>query len=208
MYQSWFQNNSVVSSWLLNSISKDLVTNIIYSTTTAEMLKILQDRFHQPNGPHIFQLCSALVSCNQGELSVGDYFSKIQELWKELQEIQPDSTCSCNTCSCKDKAQKELIVSFLMGINESFSPTRGQILLMDPISQINKVYAMILQETKQREIGNAQIVAATQQLACAVRANDQKSKGHSKRDRPLWTHCGLLGHTAEKCFKLHGYPPR
>jgi hypothetical protein len=28
-----------------------------------------------------------------------------------------------------------------------------------------------------------------------------------RRERPTCTHCGLLGHVVEKCFKIHGYPP-
>jgi hypothetical protein len=28
------------------------------------------------------------------------------------------------------------------------------------------------------------------------------------RERPTCTHCGLLGHMVEKCYKLNGYPPR
>ena len=32
----------------------------------------------------------------------------------------------------------------------------------------------------------------------------KNSKG---KDRPVCTHCGKLGHTVEKCFKLHGFPP-
>lgn len=87
MYQSWFQNNNVVSSWLLNSISKDLIANITYSSTAVEMWKILQDQFHQPNSPRICQLQRDLVSYTQGNLSVNGYFSKIQALWKEVQEI-------------------------------------------------------------------------------------------------------------------------
>lgn len=35
---------------------------------------------------------------------------------------------------------------------------------------------------------------------------DGKSKSHMK-DQPLCTHCGILGHTKDKCYKLHGYPP-
>ena len=31
----------------------------------------------------------------------------------------------------------------------------------------------------------------------------KNSKG---KDRPVCTHCGKLGHTLEKCFKLHGFP--
>lgn len=27
-----------------------------------------------------------------------------------------------------------------------------------------------------------------------------------KGDRPLCTHCGLQGHTVDRCYKLHGYP--
>lgn len=28
-----------------------------------------------------------------------------------------------------------------------------------------------------------------------------------KKDRPMCSHCGLLGHTIDQCFKIHGYPP-
>ena len=28
-----------------------------------------------------------------------------------------------------------------------------------------------------------------------------------KKDRMFCTHCNYLGHTIEKCYKLHGYPP-
>ena len=26
------------------------------------------------------------------------------------------------------------------------------------------------------------------------------------KDRPICTHCGVAGHTIDKCYKLHGYP--
>ncbi|KAJ9553408.1 hypothetical protein OSB04_017453 [Centaurea solstitialis] len=32
-------------------------------------------------------------------------------------------------------------------------------------------------------------------------------KGGPRKDRPLCTHCKFQGHTIEKCYKLHGYPP-
>lgn len=33
-------------------------------------------------------------------------------------------------------------------------------------------------------------------------------KGNSKKDRPTCTYCGLVGHIADKCYKLHGYSLR
>ncbi|KAK8953943.1 hypothetical protein KSP39_PZI002031 [Platanthera zijinensis] len=40
-----------------------------------------------------------------------------------------------------------------MGLGNSFSQVRGKILLMDPLPPINKVFALILQEEKQCELG-------------------------------------------------------
>ena len=33
------------------------------------------------------------------------------------------------------------------------------------------------------------------------------NKKQGKNDRSLCLHCGVLGHSINKCFKLHGYPP-
>ena len=32
------------------------------------------------------------------------------------------------------------------------------------------------------------------------------SKRHSKKEKPICSYCGLSGHIANKCYKLHGYP--
>ncbi|KAJ1390618.1 Zinc finger, CCHC-type superfamily [Sesbania bispinosa] len=43
-------------------------------------------------------------------------------------------------------------------------------------------------------------------LALAAKNNANRSN-FGKKDRPLCSYCGVLGHTVDKCFKLHGYPP-
>lgn len=43
-------------------------------------------------------------------------------------------------------------MSFLMGLNESYAQIRGQLLLMDPIPPINKVFSFISQEEHQRVV--------------------------------------------------------
>ncbi|XP_058766345.1 uncharacterized protein LOC131639923 [Vicia villosa] len=63
-----------------------------------------------------------------------------------------------------------------------------------------------MQEEKQRVV-NAITSNNSENLAYAVaESNGSKSK-NGRRDRPLCSHCNVLGHTKDKCFKLHGYPP-
>uniref|UniRef100_A0A2N9FDV6 Integrase catalytic domain-containing protein n=1 Tax=Fagus sylvatica TaxID=28930 RepID=A0A2N9FDV6_FAGSY len=37
--------------------------------------------------------------------------------------------------------------------------------------------------------------------------DSNRSSQYPRKDRPICSHCGLKGHTADKCYKLHGYPP-
>ena len=34
------------------------------------------------------------------------------------------------------------------------------------------------------------------------------NSGRKGKDRLVCTHCGKTGHTVDKCYKLHGFPPR
>lgn len=43
-------------------------------------------------------------------------------------------------------------MSFLMGLYDSYSQVRGQLLFINPLPSINKVFALISQEEHQRKI--------------------------------------------------------
>lgn len=122
---------------------------------------VLMDQSHQPDVPRLFQLRRDLLSCTQGDLSVDAYFSNIQLLWKRLQESQPTSNCVCGGCHCKDNMLRDQIFSFLMGLNEGFSHVRDHILLMNPLPDINLVYAMVLREAKQKKIDTSNLVSSS-----------------------------------------------
>uniref|UniRef100_A0A2N9IXJ6 Integrase catalytic domain-containing protein n=1 Tax=Fagus sylvatica TaxID=28930 RepID=A0A2N9IXJ6_FAGSY len=101
-------------------------------------------------------------------------------------------------------------MQFLMGLNETFTPVRGQILLMDPMPHIDKVFSLLRQEERQRSIGQISLprVESTALLCKSDSARPyQPKQGYQKKDKPTCTHCGYIGHTMDKCYKLHGYPP-
>ena len=36
--------------------------------------------------------------------------------------------------------------------------------------------------------------------------NQGGKNGNAKKERPVCTYCGIVGHVADKCYKLHWYP--
>nr|XP_023915870.1 uncharacterized protein LOC112027432 [Quercus suber] len=85
---------------------------------------------------------------------------------------------------------------------------------MDPIPSLSKVYSLMIQEETQRSIPNTSVVKVDSTALAVKVSTDQANSainlvnsGGKSKDRPVCTHCGKTGHTMDKCYKLHGFPP-
>ena len=101
-----------------------------------------------------------------------------------------------------------------MGLNENFETITTQILMHKPFPSISKIYALVLQEESHKSVGHGGFyiakpnsVAMYANLKGNNSGNPTWNKGNNKKERPLCTHYNMLGHTIDKCYKLHGYPP-
>ena len=136
----------------------------------------------------------------------------------------------CNCCNCGrvksilELHSQERVDQFLMGLNDSFSAVRAHILLTDPLPPLNKVFSLIIQEEKQREItvnsmshesaalltkfvlnpSSFQMNEPTALMTKSIPGSRFTKQNFRKH---ICSHCGLSGHTIEKCYKLHGFPP-
>ncbi|XP_028246860.1 uncharacterized protein LOC114424208 [Glycine soja] len=79
-YAAWTHANNVVISWLYNSISKDIITSILFANTTKETWDDLKTRFSRENGPRIFQLKCQLMSLQQGTDDISTYYTKLKSI--------------------------------------------------------------------------------------------------------------------------------
>ncbi|KAA8535110.1 hypothetical protein F0562_030113 [Nyssa sinensis] len=94
---------------------------------------------------------------------------------------------------------------------------------MDPMPPINRVFSLIVQEEQQtRTNPSSDSSNSTGTMAFAVKTDVTKSGGsgpqnsqnsnssaskNQKRDKLYCMHCKIRGHTVDRCYKIHGYPP-
>ena len=204
----------MVLSWLINSVSTEIANSIIYIDDASEIWNDLQDKFSQHNGPRIFQLQKSISSLTQENSSVSSYFTSMKGLWDELANHQPIPTCTCGALKTMlSYHQQQNVYQFLMGLNESYSHIRGQILLIDPLPSINKVFSLVIQEERQRLISSSSLSFNQNTTALVTRAISSSRFAAAnksfqfRKDRPICSHCGVSGHTVEKCYRVHGFPP-
>ena len=95
LHGAWIHCKSMVTSWILNFVFKEIADSLLYMDNASNVWNDLRDRFHQSNGPQIFQVKKQLIAFNQGSLDVNGYFTKLKILWDELKEYQPFPICQC-----------------------------------------------------------------------------------------------------------------
>ncbi|XP_061348596.1 uncharacterized protein LOC133293975 [Gastrolobium bilobum] len=122
LFSSWNRCNSMVISWILNSVPKDIADNLLYFSTGYKVWNDFKTR------------------CSQDELQ--DYI------------LLPSCTCGALHKIGASKEQDH-VLQFLIGLNESFSSVRAQILLFEPLSSLTKVFSMVLQEERERQLSVA-----------------------------------------------------
>jgi hypothetical protein len=198
---------------VLNSLSKEIASSVIYANTGKEIWEDLRERFAQGNGPRIFEIQKSISILSQDNSSMSSYYTRLKSLWDELSNFRSLPNCSCGAMKILlDNKQHEYVMQFLMELNDSFSHVRAQILMTNPLPSITKVFALVVQKERQRNINIPSSALASDSVALftigEAPKNNYGGKGQfQKKERPLCSHCGITSHTVDKCYKLHGYPP-
>ncbi|KAG7972658.1 hypothetical protein I3843_07G193900 [Carya illinoinensis] len=223
LFEPWLECNDMVIIWLQNAMSLEIKNNVVYVNTAHDLWTELEQRFAQNNGPCIYELKQSIHNLTQG-------------LFGELLNFEFIPPCTCGAMThVFDNQQRDWMMKCLMGLNDSFSNIKAQPILLKPIPSLSKVYALVQQEEKHKQLSNPSPLHDTLALATKApystnRYNPKpfssprrdklfctfcKVSGHSlekcfkanpKLEKPTCTHCHLVGHTAERCYKLHGYP--
>ncbi|KAK9755409.1 hypothetical protein RND81_01G022900 [Saponaria officinalis] len=186
--QQWIRCDNMVRCWLLNSIASGIKKGFMSAKSAKLLWSEIKER----------------------------YWDDI----KDLEEI-PDWSCGVMAgCTCNilkkivEAASKEKVLTFLMGLSDDYENLRTNILSMEPMPGINKVYSMVQQIESQKLITN---VLNSGQESSALVANRQGDTSYSwnnwKKDnrefkRPRMDdrfchHCNKKWHTKDMCFKLH-----
>ncbi|XP_061371202.1 uncharacterized protein LOC133313819 [Gastrolobium bilobum] len=144
-YQAWERCNNMVLGWIHKSISDSISKSILWIDKAVDAWKDLNDRFSQADIFRISDLQEEIYKLQQGDRNVADYFTELKILWDELEILKPLPHCTCSAINHMRKYRdRDHVIRFLKGLNEQFHNVRSQIMLFDPLPEVNKVFSLIL----------------------------------------------------------------
>jgi len=140
---AWDMKNSMMYSWPLNVIDPKLRMTVAYCDTAKGMWDDLRKQYDMANTPKIHQLKTGIANCKQGDMDVGEFYSKLVNSCNELNNLVKIPVCTCTGCKCEVSSkimamnEQQKVHQFLMGLNDhSYSTIRSQILALDPCRRL------------------------------------------------------------------------
>ncbi|XP_072064542.1 uncharacterized protein [Arachis hypogaea] len=215
LFPSWRRCNTLVSSWIFNSLSAPIAQSVIYFDYAEAIWEDLRNRFSQGDLLRVAELQEQIYGLKQESLSVTQYHTALRALWEEHDTYCPVKPYICPARSYHDQ---NFIIRFLKGLDDYFTVVRSQILLIDPLPPESKVFNMVIQHERQLQ-GGASVLNEPISLTNAVitpqrRLNPGRGRGHITNDgrsgaEKVCVYCGGLstGHTVDECYGKHDYPP-
>lgn len=142
LYSAWERCNTLIMSWLLNSITPSIDQSVIFLECATDIWYDLHERFSQGDLLRIAELQEEIYGLSQGNRPVSEFYTALKTLWEELHKYRLFVSSSC---AAKTYHQQHFIILFLKGLDECFSVVHSQILLMDSLPAINRVFSMVIQ---------------------------------------------------------------
>ncbi|XP_070015793.1 uncharacterized protein [Nicotiana sylvestris] len=211
MKNHWERVNVIVLSWIMNFVNSSLLGGIMYAYNTQVVWDDLYERFYKVDDARTFNLHKEIGTMTQGTSSVSVYYSKLKDMWEEFEVLIPVPGCDCpKSRDFVVYLQKLKVYQFLMGLNESYSQARSQILMRSPLPTVNQAYSMIISDESQKAVAaTSRILGAnpTGNYDVAMYTRNMGNQRYKKNYNVQCDFCKLKGHSKENCFKIIGYPP-
>ncbi|KAJ9683393.1 hypothetical protein PVL29_019116 [Vitis rotundifolia] len=153
---------------------------------------------------HLYKVASAIVHISQQDLDLSTYIGQIASLKEEFLTVMP---LTPDVGAQQTQLDKLFMVLTLIGLRPDLEPVRDQILGSSSVPSLDDVFARLLR------ISSTQTLPFDSTSDSSVLVSQTSSRGgrsgtRGRGPRPHCTYCNKLGHTRDRCYQLHGRPPR
>ncbi|XP_015963386.1 uncharacterized protein LOC107487279 [Arachis duranensis] len=185
---------------------------VSWNNVASDLWRDLKHRYYQGDKYKIAKLQKDLFAMKQGGLDITSYYTKMKSIWEDLRNFRPiphcrdcDLICSCGLEVIRQYRREDYTTRLLRGLNDQYSSVRLQLMLMNPMPDLDTAFSMLSQQERQfGEAPESKVFfnrAATEYPSFEDKSKGKgrgKGRGRGKGNRPQCTFCDRTGHTAGK----------
>ncbi|XP_043705457.1 uncharacterized protein LOC122655317 [Telopea speciosissima] len=135
------RENSVLKSWLWNSIEPSIAANVVFHKTVKGVWNDLKESFSQEkNISRTYELYENLFRFSQQDKSLNEYFSGYKGIIEELQVHQPLTT---DLEQLKLQRAEFHVAKFLAGLHPDYQSVKSHLLKGEKVPSLNETFSQL-----------------------------------------------------------------
>ncbi|RVW34837.1 Retrovirus-related Pol polyprotein from transposon RE1 [Vitis vinifera] len=210
-FRKWKIENSMIMSWLINSMNNDIGENFLLFGTAKDIWDAAKETY---SSSEILQNCFRL---NQLYMTSAKESSQLLSITTHSQGIGSNLTylrlihgnVRMMPATYRQIVEQKRLFKFFLGLNRELDDVRGRIMGIKPLPSLREAFLEVRREESRKKVmmGSKEQPAPTLDAsALAARSFNSSGGDRQKRDRPWCDYCKKPGHYKETCWKLHGKP--
>ncbi|XP_061338432.1 uncharacterized protein LOC133285237 [Gastrolobium bilobum] len=212
-YESWITDNKRVKSWLIDSMTPQLMQRFIRLDSAHEIWDAARRTFYDGSDETcLFELNQRSFSTKQNGRPLSTYYNELLSIFQEIDHRMTSPATTVNEILQTHSSLSRMRVHiFLSGLDSDFDQVRGEILRKDPKLDLENSYAYVRREYQQRiTMGRPSLTSDSSALLSQVPRPSPvppkfRKEGSSGKTL-VCSHCGESGHSKTRCYKIVGYP--
>lgn len=149
LFDAWEHFTNVVMAWISSSLAPDIAQSMIYINNDVNLWTYLANCFSKDDHFCISDLLQQIHSIHQGEKIVTTYFNDLKTLWEDFKSLRPLPICICGvSLNFKKQREMEYVICFFKGFNDNFTNVKSNILMTNPLSDVAKIFSLVLQQER------------------------------------------------------------
>ncbi|RVW83299.1 Retrovirus-related Pol polyprotein from transposon RE1 [Vitis vinifera] len=152
----------------------------------------------------LYKVASSIVNVRQQDMDLSTYIGQIASLKEEFLTVMPLTT---DVGDQRTQIDKFFMVLMLIGLCPDLETVRYQILGNSSVPSLDDMFARLLRISSTRPLPSDNTPDSSV-LVSQTNSRGGRSGNRGRGQRPHCTYCNKLGHTRDRCYQLHGRPPR
>ena len=137
-------------------------------------------------------------------MDLSNYIGQIDSLKEEFLTLMP---LTSDVGAQQTQIDKFFMVLKLIGLRPDLETVRDQILGSPSVPSLDDVFARLLRISSTQTLPSNS-TSDFSMLVSQTNLRGGHSGNRSREQRPHCTYCNKFGHTRDRCYQLHGRPPR
>ncbi|RVW65566.1 Retrovirus-related Pol polyprotein from transposon RE1 [Vitis vinifera] len=183
--------------------SKKLVDSENYSSWSASMKLWFMDQGYED---HLVTQEADIPEVDRVQWRKIDaqLYSQIASLKEEFLIVMPLTT---DVGDQRTQIDKFFMVLTHIGLRPNLETVCDQILGNSSVPSLDDVFARLLRISSTQTLSSDN-TSDSSELVSQTNSREGRSGNRGRGQRPQYTYCNKLGHTRDRCYQLHGRPPR